>query len=377
MRHKIVSVALTGLVAGVLSLAGPAAAAGGGSWHSTEFTLPGGTMSITDVAASGPSNAWAVGNGSSPPSSPAFGLVNRWNGRGWQPVRLSKSVASIVFQTVATSSASNVWAFGEFDQYAYWNGRHWSTEFLPLAPHHVAVVINAAVATGNDQVWALGYALRSSTESRPYIAELTRHGWRLSKLPSRASAMNTQVIAVSAASAKDVWALLGSTSSEHPLPTALLHWNGRWWSLVRFSAVVAGGDPAALVALSPSSVWIEDAPQYTTGNVLWHWDGHVWTSVANPQGIDLGMNTFAFGMAADGHGGLWVLAGGAASIEVPLGAWDYRNGQWTSSGPMSDADNPGLAGLVSVPHSSSLWAYGSGGAAGSTTSEGIIEGYTP
>jgi hypothetical protein len=375
MKPRIVSAVLASATL-LFSLAGPAhAAASSSGWKLTYFSLAKGTMSIDALAASGPRNAWAVGYGSSPPDSPAFGLVNRWNGKTWKPVKVPKSVAEFIGGPVGTSSASNVWAFGAAGQYASWNGHKWRLGYLPAGFHGYDGIVNATAVISTHEVWALGDVEPRATLIRPYAAEKGSHGWRLSRLPASVADMSAAITAVSAVTATDIWALL--TDSSSPSRSGLLHWNGRSWSMVRLSAAVtAAGTPFTLAGLSPSSVWIDESQQSPqTGNVLWNWNGHQWTSLADPPGIDLAMDSYAEGMAADNDGGIWVLAGGARSVTVPLGAWDYRSGQWTEASAFPSDTGLSFSGLVSVPHSSSLWAYGAWDTPGSTTTGGLVAGY--
>jgi hypothetical protein len=376
LKRGIVSTVLA-TAAALFSLAGPAQAAVGGSgWKLTYFSLANGTMGINALAASSSGNAWALGFGSSPAGSIEFGLLNRWNGKSWRPVKVSKSVADVIVGgPIGTSSPSNVWAYGAAGQYASWNGRKWVVGYLPAGWHKYDGIVNATAVVSKDEVWALGDVAPRAGLIRPYAAEKAKRGWRLSRLPASVADSSTAITDVSAVSGTDIWALLTDYSA--PSRSCLLHWNGRAWSLLRLSAAVtAAGKPFTLVALSPSSVWIDESQQSPeTGNVLWHWNGHQWTSLAGPTGVDFGADTYADGMAADNHGGIWVLSGGAGALTVPLGAWDYRAGQWAEASPISSVNGLSFSGLVSVPHSASLWAYGDWGAPASTTTDGLVAGY--
>ena len=377
MKPRIITVTAAA-AATLLAIAVPAQAAGGSGWHLTYFTLTGGTMSIDSVAASSPANAWAVGYGSSPPSAPEIGLVNRWNGKTWRPVKLPKSVASFAVGPVGTSSASNVWVFSGGDESVFWNGHKWYIGSLPLAPHNRGPLVNVTSVISPDEIWAMGYINVSSSREQPYVAEKASHGWKISGLPKSVTAINAAVTAVSTVSAKDIWAVLGSRTQN---PAGVIHWNGKSWSLVPVSSAMAAPNAGdAIVAFSPSNVYVDDfKPVSDLGSGIWHWNGHSWASVPGPSGIDFAANTYAFGIASDGHGGIWVLGGGAGSITVPFGAWDYRDGQWTGPVSIPGPSSLGLSGLVSVPGSSSLWAYGSAfiDFPESTNSEGVVAGYQP
>ncbi len=342
------------------------------SWRLTYFSLPGGTMTINAVAASGPGNAWATGNGNSPPSgSIAEGLVQHWNGAAWHPVKVSRAVSVAADGPVGTSSSSDVWAFGQ--GYAYWNGHKWRTGQLPPADRRGAL-INATAVFSADNVWAFGgvaIGARNRIE-RPYAARRSSRGWRLARLPASVSGMDTEIIGASAVSANDIWALAGNLkTSSH---SALLHWNGKAWATVRLpSALTQAGLPASIVGLSATSVWLDDSPSLaSTGNVLWHWNGHGWASIAGPSGVNISSLSTGFAIASDGRGGVWALGGGGAG--GPYQTWDYRSGAWSGPTVITTAPNVVAYGLVHTPRSPALWAYGLATVT-YTVTDGVIAGY--
>jgi hypothetical protein len=374
---RSVFLALAGIVlapaASAMSIpAASAQAIAGPSWRLTYFSLPGGTMTIDAVAASGPDNAWATGNGNSPPfGSISEGLIERWNGAAWHPVKVSRAVSVAADGPVGTSSSSDVWAFGL--GYAYWNGHKWRTGQLPPADRRGAL-INATTVFSADDVWAFGGITiggKARTE-RPYAARRTSRGWRLARLPASVSGMDTEIIGASAVSANDIWALAGNlNTSSH---SALLHWNGKTWATVRLpSALTQAGLPASIVGLSATSVWLDDFPSLaSTGNVLWHRDGRRWASIADPTGVDISSLNTGSTIASDGRGGIWAIGGGGS--QGLYQTWDYRSGAWRGPTVITTMPNVVVFGMVHAPHSAALWAYGMATVT-FTVTDGVIAGY--
>jgi hypothetical protein len=374
-RSVLLALAATVLAPAVGAMSIPSASAQlatGPSWQLTYFSLPGGTMTINAVAASGPDNAWAIGNGNAPPSgSIAEGLVQRWNGSAWHPVKVSRTVSEAADGPVGTSSSSDVWAFGQ--GYAYWNGHKWRTGQLPPA-HRRGALINATTVFSANDVWAFGGVAVGARgrEERPYAARRTSRGWHLATLPAPVAGADTEIIGASAVSASDIWALAGNLrTSSH---SALLHWNGKTWGTVRLpSALTRAGLPASIVGLSATSAWVDDSPrQASTGNVLWHWNGHSWASIASPPDVSIASLSTGFTIASDGHGGIWALGGGGAG--GPYETWDYRSGAWNGPTVITTAPNVAVFGLVHTPRSATLWAFGLA-TVSYTVTDGMIAGY--
>ena len=116
-------------------------------------------VQLSGVAATSPSNAWAVGYGingfTADPVTLTLPVVEHWNGRAW---RIQKSpTAGGDIQTnrllgVAAVSSTNAWAVGPPINGAtieHWNGTSWRLQPSPGAP--------------NDTGWLLGVAAKSAT----------------------------------------------------------------------------------------------------------------------------------------------------------------------------------------------------------------------
>jgi len=151
----------------------------GTRWRRVASPNPAGTaagnLNVLDgVTAISRHNVWAVGYDASVTSGPRKTLIEHWNGKRWRRVAspnpgdpngtLGTSLGSSL-GGVAASSASDVWAVGEYGTAsgvltltARWNGAAWKQVASP-SPVLAGVTndyLNAVAATSAVNVWAVG-----------------------------------------------------------------------------------------------------------------------------------------------------------------------------------------------------------------------------
>ena len=121
-RHTLC--ALTGLLAAaaLVITPGPARAAAAGApappcqaWTSTLPPSPGAADNeFFGVSALSACDVWAVGNYRATASGPLLSLAEHWNGTAWKPVPSPSPGQVNELTSVATTSATDVWAAGFF-----------------------------------------------------------------------------------------------------------------------------------------------------------------------------------------------------------------------------------------------------------------------
>ena len=134
----------------------------GGAWQS----LPSPTFTPEDhleaVDAAGPSNAWAVGWGSTSPfGGTAVGIALRWNGTTWTSVPLPQPSQVMLFG-VAALAPDDVWAVGHtypggphwIPLVLHWDGSAWTRAAIPAFPN--GGQLRDVVALAPDNVFAVG-----------------------------------------------------------------------------------------------------------------------------------------------------------------------------------------------------------------------------
>lgn len=234
--------------------------------------------SLSGVAATSASNAWAVGSVST------GALLLHWNGRSWAQI----AVPGSYLVAVAASSGSNAWAVGGTSREAlllHWNGHRWTRTPAPVPARGSLSGLSVASASS---AWAVGdYGF----PARTLILHWNGRSWTRVPSPSPRPwrRAGDSLGAVTAVSARDAWATGTITSpTSGPVRGLLLHWSGRKWT--RESAGSLTGSTSSLgslAATSASNVWTlgcacEGGP---AGGIIGHWNGRRWTRQATPSTV--------------------------------------------------------------------------------------------
>ena len=130
-------------------------------------------------------------------------------------------------------------------------------------PPDVNGSILAVSADSPTDAWAVG--MWSSTET--YIPVLHWDGiaWKLLRAPG--SVYSSFFISVTALSPINVWALVGGPTQD------IMHWNGSTWK-------VYGGSGSSISGDSPSDVWTVGGSNGSS--IVDHWNGMRWTATLGP-----------------------------------------------------------------------------------------------
>jgi hypothetical protein len=283
----------------------------GRRWQLVGRPLP--SASLWSLSASGPDDAWAVGDH----------LVEHWNGRAWSRVATARVSGNILW-AAGTDGPRNAWLVGERWRGQQkngktlaerWSGNRWivvPTPNPPARPRYDAILQAVTVRSASD-AWAVGYWLTGPhmLTSRTLIEHWDGQRWRIVPSPSiRASngVLYDILFAVTAARRDDAWAV-GTYESQaggygggadHALA---LHWDGQRWSrttlpLLRertfLHGVVAGAGGAWAVG-------DRGLPPHHHRSLVERWDGRRWTVSRSPVGFDLAA------AAAAAHGTTWAV----------------------------------------------------------------------
>jgi hypothetical protein len=205
--------------------------------------------------------AWAVG--SYKVGSGVKTLTIRWNGRGWKQVASPSPGGSALLAAVTATSSSNAWAVGDVAGITnnktlilHWNGRVWKHVASPSPglDNHLQAV---AASTGTN-VWAVGSASRTNSLLTLTLRWNGRRWIRVSSPNPEGTGDSSinELLGLTAISSKDVWAVGGGSSPQHmSFQPLTLHWNGSRWA--RVASPNLGGDSAlvAVSARSGSDLW--------------------------------------------------------------------------------------------------------------------------
>jgi len=170
----------------------------GTSWE-TSLTLPPTSLGLSAIWASGPSDAWGVGENTT---------IHR-NGTSWISVETG---APFGLFAVWGTAAADVWAGGR-GALAHWNGTQWSVLRLDGGE---AWSITSIWGSGPNDVWAAGY-----DGSHSLMLHFDGSSW------TRAGVQDIGILmAISGTSASDVYAVATWATAG-----AILHWDGNVWTV--------------------------------------------------------------------------------------------------------------------------------------------------
>jgi hypothetical protein len=252
---------------------------------------------------------------------------------------------------LAAVSAADVWAVGSYNAgtpsapltqtlVEHYDGTSWSVVSSPNQLNvNSAVTSNELLAVSADSandVWAVGTYEDLDSSDNPIAQTLVEHydgtSWSVVSSPNQlnvnSAVTSNELLAVSADSANDVWAV-GTyedlDSSDNPIAQTLVeHYDGTSWSVVSSPDDSAGSPPAStdntlsgIVALSAADVWAvgsynagtPSAP--LTQTLVEHYDGTSWSVVASADASSAQNDALAQ-VAAVSSGDLWAV--GSANI---------------------------------------------------------------
>ncbi|WP_433334065.1 hypothetical protein [Spirillospora sp. CA-294931] len=326
------------------------ASAGPSRWRDVPSPALASVVTLSDVTATGPANAWAVGWDKAPAP-----VILRWNGRDWTRQPVPEGTAGRL-TGVTASGPRRAWAVADpYDSPAgsavalFWNGRTWNKVGYPadLQPGPVS-------AAPGRPAWSLGWNSSTNTASALRFLGGT---WVRQPVPLPAE---SPLWTLSARAENDVWIGGAKRRDDGYFHPYALHWDGRAWQEVPPPAET-WTYIRKIVPVSPTSVWA-----YRTDlilgqdHTLMHWDGTTWRTIPIP--VAPGPQA---SLADDGRGGVWV-AGSAGGKSVYQ---HYRDGVWTTANGPARPDKRVSAYAIT----GSLWSVGDLTGEGGTTA--YIERY--
>jgi len=371
VRLPLVLLAASAAGLGTLAAAQPAAVAhpaGAARWRMAAIVTNCRNDTMSSVVATGPRDAWAVGDPDA--GSPSCRTdLEHWNGTAWRRIPVPRGVVDgsvgSFSEPIAATSASDAWifpavpthiglSFFTYNDALRWNGSGWQKSVFP-----VKLIVSTAVAFSPSNAWAFGGYVRRGNQGRPYAARYDGRSWHRAPMPGAP-------LDVAAVSSRDMWAV-GPTLPTFRSPLSrkvivAMHWDGRSWRTVRVPFSVPFGKRYELfrsaAAADPGGFWwayVAGPPAgsgETTG--LLHWDGTRWQAITIP----LIARDFSQ-MVPDGHGGVWLTADGGTIRHPAEYAYHYGYGRWTRQVvPTPRGFNETMFGMAWIPHTRSVWAVG-------------------
>lgn len=210
----------------------------GESWRRVPYTLPyGNTLGrLAGVTVISATDAWAVGSTYGVRSDT---LLLHWDGKTWEPATdvlatTSGSPGLGLLNAVDAVAADDIWAVGTGNglSLAHWDGQLWTRVPAPgKPPDGLAETLTGVAVVATDDVWAVGWASESTSPEHPRILHWDGDRWQRVRSPSPGTTEN-ELNAVVATGPDDAWAV-GSFTNSRGTFHLYLHWDGEKWTRVR------------------------------------------------------------------------------------------------------------------------------------------------
>jgi hypothetical protein len=286
---------------------------------------------LLGVSASGPDDAWAVGNTNSLDAASHNTLAAHWDGTAWTivptPAAASGGRLASLYD-VADLSPANVWAVGQGKDARplaeHWDGTAWSVVPVPVpavpsGTSFANAVLSKISAVSATDIWAVGTTtaiVNASKANTRFTLAMHYNGtaWSIVKTPNLTEP--TGLNGVTAISANNAWAVGNGFNNVHDTTASVAnqpvieHWNGTAWSIVTSPAGLISVD--RISAASATDIWASgQAPQQTIAGVpvpvakTLHWNGTAWSVMPGPTASD--PNTAVTGLSALPSGEAWAV----------------------------------------------------------------------
>ncbi|MEO8972968.1 MAG: hypothetical protein ABI406_15385 [Ktedonobacteraceae bacterium] len=352
-----------------------------GTWRVVHSTNPGTAQNnLNAVAATFATDAWAVGSFSNKhlDLQGTQALIEHWNGAAWSVVaNPTTPLSDSVLNGVVALSPTNAWAVGyTFQDNAsyvtqalieHWNGASWKVVANP-GPVDGAQLTAVAALTATD-IWAVGYGAGGQTLGEQSLIEhWDGKKWREVQSPNPGNGFDI-LNGLAAVSTNDVWAVGTFTDENHSIATGeelLEHWNGASWAVVQGpNTGVQGNTLSAVAATSTNNIWAvgsSNGSSSLTETLIEHWNGKVWSNI---KGQNPGQASNALSaITVLSPQNIWAVGSWSSAFTGPQvqPLIEHWNGSvWsTVKSPNIGTNTTTLNGAMLVPHSTHIWAVGTG-----------------
>lgn len=199
---------------------------------------------------------------------------------------------------------------------------NWQKAISPNVSGATAVnneLLGITAISAND-VWTVGWAQDPQGPSyvkRTLIEHFDGSTWNIVQSPNPLTDINSVLRSVSGKSANDVWAVGASHNGRLPSRTLIEHWDGTQWSIVASpSPDTQLNELHGVAVVSANDIWAVGYRGGTNNETpletfILHWDGTRWIQVPSPN--ISGVANQLFGVTAIAANDIWAVgfAGGA------------------------------------------------------------------
>lgn len=224
------------------------------------------------------------------------------------------------------------------------------------SPHNY---FNGVAAIAANDVWAVGGYGNLTTQAQQLIQHWDGLNWTLAATPTLTTTYN-ELLAISAVSANDVWAVGGADGQG-----LIEHWDGTSWSVVPHPNPGVGNRFSGVAAIASDDVW---AVGYKGGDdglsqtLVERWDGASWSVVPSPNVPNQHNSLTAVTAVPGSPDELWAV--GRAGPSTPF-IMHWNGTQWSIVPGPPAGSVPLLYGVVAIS-TNDVWAVGWAGGGGGT-----------
>jgi hypothetical protein len=326
--------------------------------------------SLGAVAASSPSDVWAVGNflpdDVNANRDATLTLAEHYDGTSWKVVPTPNTGVNFNSFYGVAASQGQAWAVGTYLNAQYdnralvevWNGSQWSIADVPQ-PGATRDQLFGAAASSPSDVWAVGDQEGADGVFHTLAERWNGTSWSVVPTPDPGS-NGDLFYGVTTEGPNNAWAVGQQLGGAGPDQVLVEHWDGSSWSVVPTPAVSAGTAMLNSVAASGPDAWAVgqvDSPDGGGRPLAEVYDGTSWKIASLPASA--GSNWTSLWGVASSPSGVWAVGSfvdPASDNNQPLLLQDVA-GTWSVvNGPVPGSGGNILGGVTSVGHD--LWAAG-------------------
>jgi hypothetical protein len=259
----------------------------------------------------------------------------------------------------------------------------WTIVSAPPAGQNAT--LRAVSAVSDTDAWAVGYHsgnAGTNVGAKALIDHWNGTAWSAASVP--ATPGNTALLlAASASSATDAWAVGRTQVNKSSFEGLALHWNGTAWSVSPgFSAALSGISGASAVGvadISPTDAYAIGDSAATASGSLVQWKGTAWSAVTLLRPANANSNTTLSAISANGPDDVWIVGTFLDSVTHQNETFSehFNGAAWSVvSMPLVNSTNINAFYLfngIQANSPSDVWAVGESSVVDSTTSSNLIE----
>ena len=353
------SALLSAVVAASISLVVGGASAGtarlgaarvcGSAWTAAPLPAISGSGGLEDVAASSPTDAWAVGHRFDPGDQKGHTLIEHHDGTSWTitPSADGPSAPQSELSGVAARTSTDAWAVGSFTKpnnlvrtlVERWDGSSWARMKSPNSGQPAGGQLSGVVALAADDAWAVG-SFGQGAPSRTLIEHWDGATWSVVPSPNKGPFPNA-LSDIDAVASDDIWAVGTWFTKAFDDRTLTLHWDGATWSRVaspNAGPASAANDLVSVSAVGTDDVWAVGLRGLKT--LALRWDGTAWAVVASPTPEGIADLAAVVAVATDD---VWAVGGfvdhTANAVRTLVEHWDGTGWSVVASANKGPSDN--------------------------------------